>query len=138
VFKQAKAKPGLAPTRVASEYLLPPLHSELREFHRVSLVEDADSGSYHLGLDPNHCSLDQFGEPVGCTRMAIFGFEVVLETISEDDEQILYRLASKQQLPADLRLVVIRERKLRECPVRLLVMDEDDITQIIHLHPIAS
>jgi hypothetical protein len=128
------AKPG-APKRVASEYLLPPLHTELRDYHRVSLVPDEHSeGVYHLTLDPNFCSLDEYGEPLGCTRMACYIHEVQLERINGDKEQTLYDIVSKGELPAQLRLLTVHSHHLDQCPARLFVMVDEEIEQIVHLH----
>jgi hypothetical protein len=69
--------------RLTSEYLLPPLETRLRAFHRVSLAPGSiGSSHYDLLLDPNFCSLDEFGEPRGCTRIALFHYSVQLERSS--------------------------------------------------------
>ncbi len=121
--------------RLSSEYLLPALDTSLRGFHRVSLVPGrAAAGPHDLLLDPNFCSLDDFGEPLGCTRMAVFHYTITLERIRSEPGQTLYAIAGAE-LPARLRLVVLHTLARVECAARLLVVDDDDhITQIIHLH----
>jgi hypothetical protein len=122
---------------LASEYLLPALQTDLRAFHRVSLAPTPDrDGEYTLGLDPNFCSLDPFGEPLGCTRMAMFGYQVQLERLQEEGDQTLYAIESKDPLPARMRLVIIHAPKLGECPARLMTLDDaEQISGIVHLHP---
>lgn len=131
-------KPQSPPiARLASEYLLPPLATELRAFHRVALIPEAKpTGGYQLILDPNICMLDGFGEAQGCTKMAAFSYHVQLEPVAHEGNQRSYDLISKQPLPGRFRLVVISSPQLGECPARLLTLGTNDqITQIVHLHP---
>jgi hypothetical protein len=122
--------------RLTSEYLLPALDTPLRAFHRISVVPGpVGSAHYDLLLDPNFCSLDDFGEPLGGTRTALFRYRVRLERIQADAGQTLYAIESRD-LPARFRLVVLDKPLLAECPARLLVINEENrILQLVHLHP---
>lgn len=122
--------------RLTSEYLLPPLETQLRAFHRVSLAPGPTGSSrYDLMLDPNFCTLDEYGEPLGCTRIALFHYGVQLEALSREGTQTLYAIESRE-LPARFRLVVIDKPLLAECPARLLMINDDNrIIQLVHLHP---
>jgi hypothetical protein len=127
-------------SRLTSDYLLPPFDTDLKYAYRVMIRGiTGKPGIYHLSLDPNSCILDQFGQPQGCTLMAAFPFEVRLELVTTGDDLTLYELSSDQDLPARFRLVLLDGFDLRECPARLLTLDEDGyVTQIVHLHPTAN
>lgn len=85
-----------------------------------------------LTLDPNSCILDEFAQPLGCTLMANFEFEVELEHRASKGRHSLYELTSRQPLPARFALVLSDEP--HGCPARLLTLDEDgQITQVVHL-----
>jgi hypothetical protein len=122
--------------RLESGYLLPPLDSELHFTYRVTIANmNGRSGVYVLTLDPNSAILDDFGQPLGCTLMADFEFEVRLEHVASKAGEELYDLTSPQPLPARFRLVLSSGPPSR-CPAQLLTLDADgQITQIVHLHP---
>jgi hypothetical protein len=119
--------------RLASDYLLPPLDSELHFTYRISISNVyGKPGVYVLTLDPNSCILDEFGHPIGSTLMANFEFEVGLEHRASKGDESLYEVTSRQRLPARFQLVIANEA--HRCPARLLKLDEDEqIAQIVHL-----
>jgi hypothetical protein len=122
--------------RLASGYLLPPLDSELHFTYRVTIANvNGKPGVYVLTLDPNSAILDDFGQPLGCTLMADFEFEVRLEHVASKGCEGLYELTSPQPLPARFRLVLSSEPPSSHCPAQLLTLDADgQIVQIVHLH----
>lgn len=119
--------------RLASEYLLPPLDSELHFTYRVTIANvSGKPGVYLLTLDPNSCILDEFARPLGCTLMANFEFEVALEHRVSSGGASLYELSSRERLPARFQLVISGDA--HGCPARLLTLDADgQITQVVHL-----
>jgi hypothetical protein len=119
--------------RLTSEYLLPPLDSELHFTYRVTIANvSGKPGVYLLTLDPNSCILDEFAQPLGCTLMANFEFEVSLEHRASKGCESLYELSSRQRLPARFQLVLGEQGQ--RCPARLLTLDADgQVTQVIHL-----
>lgn len=121
--------------RLTSDYLLPPLDTELHFAYRVTLANvNGKPGVHVLTLDPNSCILDEFGRPLGCTLMADFTFEIALEYLASKNGEDLYHVTSRQHLPARFRLAVRQAAQPRECVARLLTLDEDQqITQIVNL-----
>ncbi|MFO7564767.1 MAG: hypothetical protein R6X02_19135 [Enhygromyxa sp.] len=118
--------------RLASDYLLPPLDTDLNFAYRVTITKpNGKPGVYTLTLDPNSCILDDFGRTLGSTLMADFEFEISLVRLASAGDEALYQLRSRQRLPARFRLVI---RHSRPCTARLLTLDQDgQITQIVHL-----
>ena len=55
------------PTRIAAQTVYQ--HDDIEGFHRVAIV-GVPNGNGTLILNPNHCSINEFGDTVGCTRMA--------------------------------------------------------------------
>src|SRR5690606_36925093 len=102
--------------RLTSDYLLPPLDTELHFAYRVTIAQvNGKPGVYTLTLDPNSCILDDFGRQLGCTLMADFEFEVALELLASGDDELLYDVTSRQSLPARFRLVFRGAEQPREC-----------------------
>ncbi|HLT39633.1 MAG TPA: hypothetical protein VK034_25290 [Enhygromyxa sp.] len=124
--------------RLTSDYLLPPLDTELHFAYRVTIAQvNGKPGVYTLTLDPNSCILDDFGRQLGCTLMADFEFEVALELLASGDDELLYDVTSRQSLPARFRLVFRGAEQPRECGARLLTLDDDgQIAQIIPLRAV--
>jgi hypothetical protein len=122
--------------RLTSEYLLPPLDSELHFTYRVTIANvNGKPGVYVLTLDPNSCILDEFGQPLGCTLMANFEFEIGLEQRASKGCESLYEVTSRQRLPA--RFALMLSDDAHRCPARLLTLDTDgQITQVVHLHAV--
>lgn len=118
--------------RLASEYLLPPLDSELHFTYRITIANvNGRPGVHVLTLDPNSCILDEFARPLGCTLMANLEFEVTLEHRASKGCESLYELSSREHLPARFQLVLCDDG---QCPARLLTLDRDgQITQVIYL-----
>jgi hypothetical protein len=118
--------------RLTSDYLLPPLDTDLNFAYRVTITKQSGTpGELRLTLDPNSCILDDFGRTLGSTLMADFEFEVGLVAVASTADETLYDVTSRQRLPARFRLVV---RHSAQCVARLLTLDQDDqITQIVHL-----
>ncbi|AUX42834.1 hypothetical protein SOCE26_042690 [Sorangium cellulosum] len=62
--------------------------------HQIQIITIGEQGSsrVRLSLDPNRCSLDSFGEPKACTRMASLQLEADVELLEECDEKQLLAL----------------------------------------------
>lgn len=125
--------------RLASDYLLPPLDSALHFSYGVTIANvNGKPGQYVLSLDPNSCILNEFAQPLGCTLMANFEFEVGLEHRASNGRESLYELTSSEPLPARFALVLSDEPSSR-CPARLLTLDDEgQITQVVHLHEVSD
>jgi hypothetical protein len=119
--------------RLTSDYLLPPLDTEMHFAYGVTITKVAGkSGVHRLTLDPNSCILDDFGRTLGSTLMADLEFEVTLVHLATTQNEALYELTSPERLPGRFRLVI---RHSTPCVARLLTLDQDgQISQIVHLH----
>ena len=118
-----------------SDYLIPEVHpGRGLAFHKVRLDLSEEQLGGSLSLDPNTCSLDEFGDPATCTRIAINSLDTQLKLIKEKDDERLYDVKAPKYDGPPLRLVTFgnRGQSLRG---RLLLLKEDKtIDRIIELH----
>jgi hypothetical protein len=113
------------------------------DFHQIALTWDPgrpEAGG-HLFLDPNTCSLDEFGKTSACTRIAVIPVDVKLTPFKKDPEHQAYTLESSPQGGAGnctalpLRLVTTAAPGQDPALAQLLVLRPDQsIEQIIDLH----
>lgn len=126
--------------RLTSDYLVPGIPGG----HRVSLTLSPllAPSTGHLSIDPNVCTLDDFGEPQMCTLMASIPRPIKLEKLKEDTSQSLYAIVftAPWGTPPRMRLVVLEHPMAPlQCPARLLVYDDaDHLAHIVHLHRVAA
>jgi len=113
------------------------------DFHQIALMWDPDQpeAGGRLFLDPNTCTLDEFGKPFACTRMAIIPVDVKLTPFKRDPEHQAYTLESCPQGGAGnctalpLRLVTTAAPGENPELTQLLVLRPDQsIELIIDLH----
>jgi hypothetical protein len=136
-----------------SDYLLPGIqvpHGSSLNFHRITLrwnpYRPDSAGTIHL--DPNSCTLDEFGDSGVCTLIAASPQEMQLVPIKRKQGAQLYAIRVRSSSPpspgeADaavlpMRLVTIpgatRNERMR---ARILLLREDrSIDRIIDLHRI--
>jgi hypothetical protein len=85
------AQPTPAGRRVSVEsgYLAAPLG----QFRQITLTAELANGQGNgvLTLDPNTCTLDDFGDPAGCTRIAVARVPVQLNRLGRADPHGLNR-----------------------------------------------
>ena len=125
-----------------SDYLVPGVAVPGASFHIVGLSWDRDHpeavGSFFV--DPNLCGLDAFGDPKGCTKMAVSLHDMKLTLFAEKPEHQAYTVETRPHGSTDgftalpLRLVTSSLNN-GQPQVRLLVVGADQtIERIIDLH----
>ena len=100
---------------LASMYLAQPLLGA----HRIHLQIKGVHGDHHKGqmsLDPNHCSLNGWGDPAGCTKMAIRSVAVETTRMRTLDPQghdrILHSVQIENRPDAKVHLIEYPKAKL--------------------------
>lgn len=127
-----------------------PVRPELptTSFHRLTVRFDPDSAPSNgtLHLDPNSCSLDEFGDPKSCTGTAPVEVVVGFSLIKEKPGKRLFALSTAMMPVAvhtadvavtlPLQLVYIKEGGLRSRPRGELFLLKADgtVDRTIELH----
>jgi len=110
LFSQKTITESVHSIAAESFYLDQPLG---KDFHRVSLLGNLDSGKGVLVLDPNTCTLSQFGDPENCTKIAPTTEEVTFKREEVKDTsgngRLLYRITGCDVLK-DLHIVLSTEK----------------------------
>jgi hypothetical protein len=131
--------------KYTSDYLVQEVKmSQGPGIHRITLTWDPGHPQAvgDLILDPNACTLDEFGDSTACTKIASRGGDVKLTPFKHKPGHQAYTLESRPQddtgnftaLP--LRLVTVAARGKHPALVHLLVLRPDKtIERIIELHP---
>src|ERR1041384_6171096 len=126
--------------KYVSDYLIPEVRlPQGPGFHQVTLTWDRshpESGGT-LFIDPNSCSLDEFGEPDVCTEIAGGDRAGKLTLFKQKPGQRAYTVESRPQgstssfaaLP--LRLVNIAARGKDPARVHMLVLNPDESVERI-------
>ena len=65
---------------LATVYLRDPIEG----FHRLTLDGEL-GGKGRLALDPNSCSVNEFGDPGVCTKLATLGRDVTFRLVEKAD-----------------------------------------------------
>jgi hypothetical protein len=92
-----------------------------------------DGGTGQLGLDPNTCTLDAFGDPAGCTRMAIRTTNVKITPMQADGPRRLFAIQGEGLTRPSFRLVLIGDGPRPEAARLLVLGEEDKITALVPL-----
>lgn len=105
--------------------------------HHIQIVSTGKDGSpqVRLTLDPNRCTVDSFGEPKACTRMAPLHIDAELSVVEECDGKQLLAVKFKGKGPAlRLALLPLCVGGKEATVARLLVYGENgEITAILPL-----
>jgi hypothetical protein len=116
------------------------LHEPLERAHMVVIIGKFDNrgGKGKLTLEPNICSLNDFGDFTACTEMAVRAYEVTFQLINIPDPsgkgRRLYEI-SGPPLANRLFLVVPKEN----CPGFCLVSkDRGGVKRVVTLEPFKS
>jgi hypothetical protein len=123
------------PIHLESLYLVAGIELGGHTVHRVRLAYGALDGDARaqLTLDPNKCTLDAFGDPLGCTRMAVRTLDVKLTPVTTDDPRRLFSVEGEGLAAPSLRLVLVGDAP---AAARLLVVGAaDELTDVVPLHP---
>ncbi len=111
---QQAGVPRILEGTLVSMYLEPTLHGA----HGITLelaIQFDGRGLGTLILDPNRCTLDEWGDRAGCTRMAVSRHEVGVEPHHVEDptgrDRTLYRVFSEGFEPAEVHLVAADDKE---------------------------
>jgi hypothetical protein len=133
-----------AETKLAlrSAYLVSPITVGAKKYHQIALVgaiNEERAGMAELRLDPNICKLSRFGDPTGCTEIAVVKHKVKLKFLrvfDEDYPDTLDRMKfiiEGDQLPNSLYLVIPKNAK---ASYRFLIgSDKDGVLAVVTLEP---
>jgi hypothetical protein len=67
------------------------LQKPIKEFHQIKLEGDL-KGKGRLSLDPNTCTVTEFGETSGCTRIAITNRDVTFKLVRTEGGRRLFSI----------------------------------------------
>lgn len=112
---------------VSTAYMLEPLQVEgLNKAHRVGITGTLGGGG-NLVLDPNACSLNEFGDPTICTQMAIMPLVFRFQRVDVEDPLKLGRtLYELRGVPSTDKLFLVVPRRPSE-EFRLLRRNSDEL-----------
>lgn len=101
----------------------------------------ADQETIILSLDPNACSLNEFGDRDGCTRMALTNLKVKLSQIRLADPlklgRQIYRIESKQ-FPKSLIVYLIVPKSESGYRLKVENANSDDFVVPLEINPAVS
>ena len=107
--------------------------------HQITLTTSAGQPTEgQLFVDPNRCTLDSFGDPQACTRIAVWSHPATLQRVEEQEGKELFEIKAEGYTGPPLRLALLpRDGAEGEILARLLVLGDDGrIRHIVTLEPV--
>lgn len=125
------------PNTLESLYLSAGLFIAGHTARRIRLIFGKQD-SAKLVLDPNTCTLDAYGDPVGGTRIAARTIDVKLAPMQEEGQRKLVNLKGEGLSRPALRLVIVGNGDKPETARLLVLGEEEKITAIVPLQVVAD
>lgn len=119
------------------------LHDVLEKAHCVMLkgeLDDRGGGKGKLILDPNTCSLNDFGDRANCTKMAYIVYDVTFHGVKLADpsgmERKLYEISGAKL--ANKLFLVVPTKKGKGGRFRLVSKDRSGVNRVVTLEPLRA
>jgi hypothetical protein len=122
---------------VSTHYLLDAIEPEggLRARHLTIRMDAGEPLTGELVVDPNACTLDNFGDTEICTLIALITHRVTFSLVQESEGKKLYAIEAEDFMGPALRLALLPRRGVGGgLLARLLVLKDDGtIDRLVNL-----
>lgn len=119
------------------------LHNVLEKGHGIMIKGELDNrggGKGKLILDPNTCSLNDFGDRANCTKMAYIFYDVTFKGVKLADpsgmERKLYEISGAKL--ANRLFLVVPTKKGKGGRFRLVSKDRSGVNRVVTLEPLRA
>ncbi len=104
--------------------------------HRIRIrTTGRQPGEVEILLDPNSCTLDVFGDPRACTKIAVRRLRATLRLLEERQGKRVFAVEAADLPGLMLRLALVRQGA-RRTVARLLMMRQDGgVQRLITMEP---